>query len=68
MDNGKDHAKFNLSVFEEAELTWLRRKVDELSDEQFKPDARPDIKRELWQSREELEVFVSEMRKRGRKI
>jgi len=59
---------FNLSAFEEAELRWLRRKVDELIDEEFRADARPNVKRELWYAREELEQFVSKLRKRGRRI
>jgi hypothetical protein len=59
---------FELSSFEEAELRWLRRKVDELMDEEFRADARPNVKRELWYAREELEQFVSKLRKRGRRI
>jgi hypothetical protein len=59
---------FELSSFEEAELRWLRRKVDELIDEEFRADARPNVKRELWYAREELEQFVSKLRKRGRRI
>jgi hypothetical protein len=59
---------FNLSAFEESELRWLRRKVDELIDEEFRADARPNVKRELWYAREELEQFVSKLRKKGRRI
>jgi hypothetical protein len=59
---------FNLSAFEESELRWLRRKVDELIDEEFRADARPNVKQELWYAREELEQFVSKLRKRGRRI
>jgi len=59
---------FELSSFEEAELRWLRRKVDELIDEEFRADARPNVKRELWYAREELQQFVSKLRKRGRRI
>ena len=59
---------FNLSAFEESELRWLRRKVDELIDAEFRADARPNVKQELWYAREELEQFVSKLRKRGRRI
>ena len=68
MSNGDDQEKFSLSVFEEAELKWLRRKVDELVDEEFRADARSNIKQDLWYAREDLEQVVSKLRKKGRRI
>ena len=68
MSNGDDQEKFSLSVFEEAELKWLRRKVDELVAEEFRAGARSNIKQDLWYAREDLEQFVSKLRKKGRRI
>jgi hypothetical protein len=62
MDDGK------LTPFQENELKWLRRQVDNLQDEEHRKDARPDVKRDLWVAREHLDVFVRGLRRAGKKI
>tara|TARA_R110000851_G_scaffold57339_1_gene133546 strand:- start:928 stop:1170 length:243 start_codon:yes stop_codon:yes gene_type:complete len=62
MDDGK------LTPFQENELKWLRRQVDNLQDEEHRKDARPDVKRELWVAREHLDVFVRGLRSAGKNI
>lgn len=57
-----------LSMFQSAQLRWLKQQVSNLQDEQWTQNARPNIKRELFSAREELENFVAELRKIGKKI
>ena len=57
-----------LTPFQESELKWLRRQVDRAQDDAHRADAHPNAKRDLWVAREHLEVFVSNLRKAGKKI
>jgi len=62
-----------LNPFQENELKWLRRQVDRLQDEKYKTDSeqytrRLNIERELWSAKEELSVFVKNLRKAGKQI
>lgn len=57
-----------LSMFQSAQLRWLKQQVSNLQDEQWTQNARPNIQRELFSAREELENFVAELRKMGKKI
>ncbi len=57
-----------LTPFQESELKWLRRQVDNLQDEEHRNDARPRIQQELWTAREELDLFVRGLRQAGKKI
>lgn len=57
-----------LSMFQSAQLRWLKQQVSNLQDEQWTQNARPNIQRELFSAREELENFVAELRKIGKKI
>ena len=44
-----------LSPFQEAQLKFFRRQVDNLIDEQLGRDPRPNLDRELFSAREELD-------------
>ncbi len=44
-----------LTTFQAAQLKWLKQQVDNLADERYRKDARPNIHRELFAAREELE-------------
>jgi len=62
-----------LNPFQQNELKWLRRQVDRLQDEKYKTDneqytRRLNIERELWSAKEELSVFVKNLRKAGKQI
>ena len=62
-----------LNPFQETELKWLRRQVDRLQDEKYKTDSeqytrRLNVERELWSAKEELSVFVKNLRKAGKQI
>jgi hypothetical protein len=57
-----------LSTFQAAQLKWLKQQVDNLQDERYRKDARPNIQRELFAAREELDNFVNALREAGRKI
>jgi hypothetical protein len=62
-----------LTPFQENELQWLRQQVDRLQDNKYKTTEDNDtqklnIERDLWVAREELDVFVRNLRKAGKKI
>jgi len=57
-----------LTTFQEANLKWLRRQVDNLQDEENRKDARPNVKRDLWVAREHLDLFVRGLRRAGKNI
>ena len=62
-----------LTPFQENELQWLRQQVDRLQDNKYKTteDAaiqKLNLERDLWVAREELDVFVRNLRKAGKKI
>lgn len=54
-----------LSEAQEAELQFLRRRVDLAADNERRPDAAPNAAQDLWYARERLEQFVSGLRKDG---
>jgi hypothetical protein len=66
MEAGMDDTK--LTPFQESELKWLRRQVDNLQDEENRKDARPNVKRDLWVAREHLDLFVRGLRRAGKNI
>jgi len=49
-------------------LKWLKQQVDNLQDERYRKDARPNIQRELFAAREELDNYVQALRDGGYKI
>ena len=62
-----------LTPFQENELQWLKQQVDRLQDDKYKTNEERDIQklnleRNLWVAREELDVFVKNLRKAGKKI
>ena len=54
-----------LSVFQAAQLKWLKGQVDNLQDEKGRTDARPGIERELWAAMEELDNYVEQLKQIG---
>ena len=54
-----------LSKWQAAQLHWLKRQVDNLQEEQYRSDARPRIKQELWAAREELDDYIRQLKKVG---
>ena len=57
-----------LTTFQAAQLKWLKQQVDNLQDERYKKNARPNIQRELFAAREELDNYVQALRDRGYRI
>lgn len=57
-----------LTPFQENELKWLRQQVDQLQDDKYKTTKDANLERNLWTAREELNVFVKNLRKAGKKI
>tara|TARA_R110000868_G_scaffold80535_1_gene228790 strand:- start:338 stop:532 length:195 start_codon:yes stop_codon:yes gene_type:complete len=57
-----------LTPFQENELKWLRQQVDHLQDNKYKTTKDANLERNLWTAREELNVFVKNLRKAGKKI
>ena len=57
-----------LTTFQAAQLKWLKQQVDNLQDEKYRKDARPNIQRELFAAREELDNYVQALRDRGYRI
>jgi|TARA_R110001592_G_scaffold26432_1_gene99015 hypothetical protein len=62
-----------LTPFQENELQWLKQQVDRLQDDKYKTNEERDIQkinleRNLWIAREELNVFVKNLREAGKKI
>ena len=62
-----------LTPFQENELQWLKQQVDRMQDDKYKTTEDNDtqklnIERDLWVAREELDVFVRNLRKAGNKI
>jgi len=57
-----------LSMFQAAQLKWLKQQVDNLQDEKGRRDARPGIERELWAARDELNDYVNQLKAIGIRI
>tara|TARA_R110002012_G_scaffold89969_1_gene220227 strand:- start:207 stop:401 length:195 start_codon:yes stop_codon:yes gene_type:complete len=57
-----------LTPFQENELKWLRQQVNHLQDNKYKTTKDANLERNLWTAREELNVFVKNLRKAGKKI
>lgn len=57
-----------LTTFQAAQLKWLKQQVDNLQDEKYRKDARPNIQRELFAAREELDNYVQALRDGGYNI
>ena len=53
----------NLSMFQSAQLRWLKRQVDNLQDLRYTRNAPNDLEIQLFSAREELNTFVKELRK-----
>ena len=58
----------DLTRFQAAQLNWLKRQVDALQEERYRRDARPNVQRELFAAREELDNYVKTLRDHGIKI
>lgn len=46
-------------------LKHLRQMVDRLQDEEFRLDAHPNVKQDLFRARQELKQFTSDLRQKG---
>ena len=57
-----------LSPFQEAQLKFFRRQVDNLIEEQLCRDPRPNLDREIFSAREELDQYVKGLREIGKLI
>jgi hypothetical protein len=57
-----------LSMFQQSQLRWLKQQVDALQDERYRRDARPNVQRELFAAREELDTYVKNLRAAGKQI
>ena len=57
-----------LSMFQQAQLRWFKRQVDALQEERYRRDARPNVQRELFAAREELDTYVKNLRETGKQI
>ena len=59
-----------LTPFQENELQWLRRQVDQLQDDKMRRNAvhKERVEQDLWVAREELNNFVVSLRKAGKNI
>ena len=57
-----------LSMFQQAQLRWFKRQVDALQEERYRRDARPNVQRELFAAREELDTYVKNLRESGNQI
>ena len=53
---------------DQAMLKHLRQMVDRLQDEEFRLDAHPNVKQDLFRARQELKEFTSKLRQRGANI
>ena len=45
-------------------LTHLRQCVDRLQEEEFRLDAHPNVKQDLFRARQELKTFTSQLRQK----
>lgn len=50
---------------DQAMLKHLRQMVDRLQDEEFRLDAHPNVKQDLFRARQELKQFTSDLRQKG---
>ena len=50
---------------DQAMLKFLRQTVDRLAAEEFRLDAHPNVKQDLFKAREELREFTSSLRQKG---
>ena len=57
-----------LSMFQQAQLRWFKQQVDALQEERYRRDARPNVHRELFAAREELDTYVKNLRATGKQI
>jgi len=57
-----------LGMFHAQQLKWLKQQVDNLQEEKYRKDARPNIHRELFAAREELDNYVKALREGGKNI
>jgi hypothetical protein len=58
----------DLTTFQSAQLSWLKRQVDALQEERWRNDARPNVQRELFAAREELDTYVKNLQAAGKQI
>jgi len=54
-----------LTTFQAAHLRWLKQQVNNLQDLRYTQNAPPNLDRELFAAREELDNYVEELRKTG---
>ena len=54
-----------LTTFQKQQLKWLKQQVRNLQDEKNSRNARPNIERELFAAREELDDYVDKLKETG---
>jgi len=54
-----------VSKAQQAELEFLRRRVDTAQEAALKNNKHLNVQQDLWRAREELERFVTGLRKEG---
>lgn len=54
-----------LTTFQKQQLKWLKQQVRNLQDEKNSRNARPNIERELFAAREELDDYVGKLKEIG---
>lgn len=54
-----------LTTFQKQQLIWLKQQVRNLQDEKNSRNARPNIERELFAAREELDDYVGKLKEIG---
>jgi hypothetical protein len=55
----------HLNDAQQAELRFLRQRVDRVQDELLRVDRRLDINQRMFHARDELQQFVERLRKEG---
>jgi|CoawatStandDraft_6_1074263.scaffolds.fasta_scaffold00808_11 hypothetical protein len=68
MQDTSESCTKSLNPAEQAHLTYLRQRVDNLQEERFRRDARLSINNEIHAAVNELRQFTSNLRKEGRRI
>lgn len=58
----------NLTDAQQAELRFLRQRVDRVQDELLRVDKRLDINQRMFHARQDLQSFVERLRKEGYNI
>ncbi len=57
-----------LGTFQAAHLRWLKNQVNNLQDLRYTSNAPNDLDRQLFAAREELDIYVGQLREHGKQI